>query len=212
MSPAAPPVNASATSLPGGALAAGAEARPAEAGTRPGARDARPAVPADGIQNYGPATAPDPYPVECKQTAAAVAARLAPAGLTEADWFFAFQSQGIAGAPWLGPTVPDTLRALADSGCKGVVMQPIGFLCDHVEILYDIDIDFAAQARELGLELWRAESLNDSPTLIRAIQHVLATRSKPLDRSADAPPPESASSTAAPFQVRVTSENPLPLA
>ncbi len=140
------------------------------------AEPARP-VPADGIQNYGPASRPDPYPVECKQTAQRIADCLRPVGLTAADWFFAFQSQGIAGAPWLGPTVPDTLKALADSGYKAVVLQPVGFLCDHVEILYDIDIDFKQQAAGLGLQLWRAESLNDSPTLVRAIGNVLATRS-----------------------------------
>ncbi len=130
-------------------------------------------VPADGMQDYGNLQTPDPYPVECKQTALAIAAALRPVGLTDADWFFAFQSQGIAGAPWIGPTVPDTLKALADSGHKGIVLQPVGFLCDHVEILYDIDIDFKQQAADLGLQLWRAESLNDSPTLIRAIQAAL---------------------------------------
>jgi len=126
--------------------------------------------PADGIQNYGASAAPDPYPVECKQTAAAVA-RLS--GLREKDWFFAFQSQGVAGAPWIGPTVEETLTALAAAGHKAVVLQPIGFLCDHVEILYDIDINFREFAAPLGLTLFRAASLNDSPTLIRAIAHVL---------------------------------------
>jgi ferrochelatase len=130
-------------------------------------------VPADGIQNYGPATKPDPYPVECKQTALRIAELLRPVGLTDDNWFFAFQSQGIAGAPWIGPTVPDTLKALADSGHKAVVLQPVGFLCDHVEILYDIDVDFRQQAAALGLQLSRAQSLNDSPTLIRAIAHAL---------------------------------------
>ena len=134
-------------------------------------------VPADGIQNYGAASAPDPYPVECKETAARVAELLAPVGLTEKDWFFAFQSQGIAGAPWLGPTVEDTLKALAAEGHKAVVLQPIGFLCDHVEILYDIDIAFKKTAAELGLQLFRPASLNDSPALIHALQHVLATKS-----------------------------------
>jgi ferrochelatase len=142
----------------------------------------RPPVPADGIQNYGDALPPDPYPVECKQTAMRIAAALRPVGMTDADWYFAFQSQGIAGAPWLGPTVPDTLRALAAAGHKGFVLQPVGFLCDHVEILYDIDIDFRQQAEALGMRLWRAESLNDSPTLIRAIEQV-------LDRSAAVPQP-----------------------
>ena len=130
-------------------------------------------VPADGIQHYGAAQKPDPYPVECKQTAIAIAAALRPVGLTEDDWFFAFQSQGVAGAPWIGPTVPDTLKALADAGHVAVVLQPVGFLCDHVEILYDIDIDFKRQAADLGLQLWRADSLNASPTLIRAIDSAL---------------------------------------
>ena len=130
-------------------------------------------VPADGIQHYGTAQNPDAYPAECKQTAIAIAAALRPVGLTDADWFFAFQSQGIAGAPWIGPTVPDTLRFLAETGHQAVVLQPVGFLCDHVEILYDIDIDFKQQAADLGMQLSRAESLNDSSTLIRAIHHAL---------------------------------------
>jgi len=122
------------------------------------------------LQNYGPATEPDPYPVECKQTAAAVAKLC---GLKDSDWFFAFQSQGVAGAPWIGPTVEETLTALAAAGHKAVAIQSIGFLCDHVEILYDIDINFRDFAAQLGLKLFRAPSLNDSPTLIRAIAHVL---------------------------------------
>ncbi|HEX4155467.1 MAG TPA: ferrochelatase [Acidobacteriaceae bacterium] len=130
-------------------------------------------IPADGIQDYGPATTPDPYPVECKQTAAAVAKLLAPHGMTDRDCYFAFQSQGVAGAPWLGPTVEDTLKALSAEGHRAVVIQPIGFLCDHVEILYDIDIHFRELARTLSMVLWRADSLNDSPTLIRALDHVL---------------------------------------
>jgi len=134
-------------------------------------------APADGLQNYGASDQGDPYPIECKQTAAAVAAALAPLDVQESDWFFAFQSQGIAGAPWLGPTVQDTLKALGDSGYEGVIIQPIGFLCDHVEILYDIDLDFKKIAAENGLGLWRAESLNDSPTLINALEHVLTSSS-----------------------------------
>jgi ferrochelatase len=129
-------------------------------------------VPAEGIQNYGAVQTPDPYPVECKQTAAAIARAMAPVGMTEKDWYFAFQSQGIAGAPWIGPTVEDTLKALAEQGVKGVVMQPVGFLCDHVEILYDIDIAFTETAKELGIRLTRAGSLNGSRTLIRALAEV----------------------------------------
>jgi ferrochelatase len=143
---------------------------PGRPGASPGATPAAP--PPDGIQAYDESRAPDPYPVECKRTAVAIARALGVVGMTERDWFFAFQSQGIAGAPWIGPTVEDTLKALAAEGHKAVVMQPVGFLCDHVEILYDIDISFRQTASELGMQLWRAESLNDSPTLIAALAEV----------------------------------------
>jgi ferrochelatase len=112
-----------------------------------------------------PSPDPDPYPVEAKRTAANVAALLAPVGLTAADWFFAFQSQGMSGATWIGPTVEDTLTALRQEGHSAVVIQPIGFLCDHVEILYDIDIGFRDFASGIGLEVVRPQSLNDSPLL-----------------------------------------------
>ena len=116
---------------------------------------------------------PDPYPVEAKRTAQHVADRLAVVGMRDSDWFFAFQSQGVAGGPWIGPTVEDTLKALAAAGHTGVVIQPVGFLCDHVEILYDIDIAFRQTATELGLQLWRAESLNGSPILTRALVDIV---------------------------------------
>jgi ferrochelatase len=116
---------------------------------------------------------PDPYPVEAKQTATLVATLLKRVGMTDKDWYFAFQSQGISGGPWIGPTVEDTLKSLKDQGEVGVVMQPVGFLCDHVEILYDIDVAFTQTASDLGLRLWRAESLNDSPLLVDALQKVV---------------------------------------
>jgi ferrochelatase len=156
--------------------------------TSPSATAVGAPVPENGIQNYGPASQPDPYPAECKETAMRIAAALRPVGLTDADWFFAFQSQGIAGAPWISPTVPDTLAALAAAGHKGVVLQPVGFLCDHVEILYDIDIDFKQQAAALGLQLWRAGSLNDSPTLIQAIASALHRPSTRLDPTPEPAP------------------------
>jgi protoporphyrin/coproporphyrin ferrochelatase len=109
---------------------------------------------------------PDPYPIEAKLTARLVAAQV---GLAESEWFFAFQSQGMSGGQWLGPTVEDTLTALREQGVTNLVIQPIGFLCDHVEILYDIDVGFQAFARSLGITLRRPASLNDSPHLIRAL-------------------------------------------
>ncbi|HUD22943.1 MAG TPA: ferrochelatase, partial [Acidobacteriaceae bacterium] len=89
------------------------------------------------------------------------------------SWLFAFQSQGVAGGPWLGPTVEETLADLAAAGHPAVVLQPIGFLSDHVEILYDIDIAFTETAHTLGLRLYRPESLNDSPLLTEALLHVV---------------------------------------
>jgi ferrochelatase len=117
---------------------------------------------------------PDPYPVEAKRTAVMVAERMKAVGMTGQDWYFAFQSQGISGGPWIGPTVEDTLKALREQGEVGVVMQPVGFLCDHVEILYDIDIAFRQTARELGLKLWRAGSLNGSSLLVQALVEVVS--------------------------------------
>jgi len=118
-----------------------------------------------------PVPAPDPYPVEAKRTAGLIAHRvgLDSDGFSEDRWCFAFQSQGMAGGPWIGPTVEDTLTALHAAGTKTVVLQTIGFLCDHVEILYDIDIAFKEFAENLGMRLMRPASLNDSPLLTAAL-------------------------------------------
>ena len=122
-------------------------------------------VPCRSIQ-AGPGGQPgDPYAEEAKRTAALVAASVPEIR----QWFFAFQSQGASGGPWLGPTVEATLEALAASGVKTLMLQPIGFLCDHVEILYDVDILFREVAAKLGMRLDRPESLNASVTLARAI-------------------------------------------
>ena len=109
--------------------------------------------------------AADPYAEEAKRTAALVAASVP--GIPQ--WYFAFQSQGASGGPWIGPTVEATLEAIAASGVKTLMLQPIGFLCDHVEILYDVDILFRESAAKLNLRLERPESLNASVTLARAI-------------------------------------------
>lgn len=122
----------------------------------------------------GVSTGPDPYAIETKHTASLVAERLASDGLTPEDWYFAFQSQGMSGGPWIGPTVEQTLECLYREGHRGVVLQPIGFLCDHVEILYDIDIAFQGLARRLGLQLFRPESLNGSPLLTAALADLVS--------------------------------------
>jgi ferrochelatase len=123
----------------------------------------------------GASNGPDPYAIESKHTAALVADRLASDGLTDRDWYFAFQSQGMSGGPWIGPTVEETLECLHREGHGDVVLQPIGFLCDHVEILYDIDIAFQGTARKLGLKLSRPESLNASSLLIAALADLAST-------------------------------------
>lgn len=115
----------------------------------------------------------DPYASQAKHTAALVAHE---AGLSENDWAFAFQSQGMSGGPWLGPTVEDVIVHLKENEHEGVFIQPIGFVCDHVEVLYDIDIAFKKFAEAHGMKLWRAESLNDSPLFIKAVADVARAR------------------------------------
>jgi len=115
----------------------------------------------------------DPYEKQSRETAALVACE---ASLSPDAWKFAFQSQGMSGGAWLGPSVEGTILELKKAGYRGVFVQPIGFLCDHVEVLYDIDIGFRQFAEKQGLRLWRAESLNDSPLLIAALADLACKR------------------------------------
>ena len=115
----------------------------------------------------------DAYETQAKKTAELVAAG---ASLSGEDWRFAFQSQGMSGGPWLGPTVEETILVLKAEGCSGVFVQPIGFLCDHVEVLLDIDIAFKKFADAEGMRLWRAGSLNESPSLTAALADIVKSR------------------------------------
>jgi ferrochelatase len=115
----------------------------------------------------------DPYEIQAKETASLVARE---AALVPEDWTFAFQSQGMSGGAWLGPRVEDTILTLREKGHQGVFLQPIGFLCDHVEVLYDIDIGFKQLAEKQGMRLWRAESLNDSALLTAALADLVRSR------------------------------------
>ncbi len=108
----------------------------------------------------------DPYPGEVASTVAAVAARLAELEGFERPHRFAFQSQGRSAEPWLGPTVEEILGALADEGHRTVLVAPVGFLSDHVEVTYDIDVEFRALAAKMGLRLERTPMLNDSDALV----------------------------------------------
>jgi ferrochelatase len=117
----------------------------------------------------------DAYEAQAKETAALVARE---AAIDDKDWTFAFQSQGMSGGAWLGPTVEDTIRDLKAKGHRGVFIHPVGFLCDHVEILYDIDIGFKKFADGENMRLWRAESLNGSPLLSAALADIARSRLK----------------------------------
>lgn len=110
----------------------------------------------------------DPYPMEVKATVEAVTAHLR--GRPTA---FAYQSQGRSNEPWLGPTVEEALDLLHQGGHRQVVVAPIGFICDHVETLYDIDIELKQRASRLGMRLERMPMLNDSPVLVEVLADIL---------------------------------------
>jgi protoporphyrin/coproporphyrin ferrochelatase len=106
----------------------------------------------------------DPYPDELAGTAALVAERL---GLTEYE--FSFQSAGRTGEAWLGPDILAEIRRLAAAGVTELVIRPVGFVADHLEVLYDIDIEAQGVARSVGVRLERARSMNDDPTFIAGL-------------------------------------------
>jgi ferrochelatase len=109
----------------------------------------------------------DPYDQQAKETARLVGSRIQ--GLSRELQYFAFQSQGMSGGPWLGPTVENVIVELRKKGSQAVIVAPIGFVCDHVDVLYDVDIAFKQFAQEQALRFWRTESLNVSPTFISAL-------------------------------------------
>ncbi|HSJ64822.1 MAG TPA: ferrochelatase [Gemmatimonadaceae bacterium] len=111
----------------------------------------------------------DPYESELLESCSAVADR---AGLS--DWRFAWQSAGATGEPWLGPDIVDYLAVLHAEGVRAVLSVPIGFVCDHLEVLYDIDHEAAAAARALGMTLRRTRMPNASPELVRTLRAVVA--------------------------------------
>jgi len=110
----------------------------------------------------------DPYPDELKASAQEVATRVRLSG-----WRFAYQSAGATPDPWLGPDVQDVITETAKTGSASILLVPIGFVCDHVEVLYDIDVECQALARRLGIQLERARSLNDDPGLVGAVATVV---------------------------------------
>ena len=113
----------------------------------------------------------DPYAREVETTARSVAAR---AGI--ASYQRAYQSAGRTPEPWIGPDLSDLLRERAAAGVRKFLIVPIGFVCDHTEILFDIDVQARGTATECGVALRRTASLNTSPTFIRLLEALARER------------------------------------
>ena len=110
----------------------------------------------------------DRYAEEVGATARGVANRTA-----IADYSIAYQSAGRTPEPWIGPELSDLIRAKATAGSRRMLVIPIGFVCDHTEILFDIDIQATATARDCGVTLRRTASLNTSPTFIAMLEDLV---------------------------------------
>jgi len=117
----------------------------------------------------------DPYPDEVKGTVEAVTQFLG-----NQPTYFAYQSQGRSSEPWLGPTVESMLETIQLAGHQTVLVAPIGFICDHVETLFDIDIELKQLAMNKGLHLERMAMLNDSLLLIETLRDVLVAHESSL--------------------------------
>jgi ferrochelatase len=119
----------------------------------------------------------DPYREQLLETARLVADKA-----EVQSWSFAFQSASPTGEPWLGPDVLAELEGLHARGLGKVLLAPVGFVSDHLEILWDLDVEAREKAAELGLELARIESLNDDPAFIRALADLVKQASAAPER------------------------------
>ncbi|MGH9454565.1 MAG: ferrochelatase [Terriglobia bacterium] len=133
-------------------------------------------VPAPTIQ------AGDLYERQVRETARRVAE-----GLGLKDWRVAFQSQGMTEDPWIGPTVQSEIDQIAEAGHKHALICPVGFVADHVEVLYDIDVVFKAYGASRGITVHRTESLNDSPLFVKALETLVRSRLSPSSARGSAP-------------------------
>ncbi len=115
------------------------------------------------ILEYG-----DPYPQELLDSAAAVAK-----AANVESWRFAYQSAGMTGVPWLGPDILDSIEEISGEGKENILVVPFGFVCDHLEILFDIDIEATEKANELDVNLARIEMPNDSPGFIDTLYELV---------------------------------------
>lgn len=114
----------------------------------------------------------DPYDSQLRQTAHLVAQK---AALSDEQWSWSYQSAGRSPEPWLGPQLEDYIPELAQKGIRHIISIPVGFVCDHVEILYDIDIEAQAVAKEHGIRLERPPALNTDPLFIETLAELIQT-------------------------------------
>ena len=110
----------------------------------------------------------DPYEEQLLESCRAISKQ---AG--HANWMFGWQSAGETGEPWLGPDILDVLESLRSDGVKDVLSVPVGFVCDHLEIQYDIDYEAVRKARELGMTFRRTPMLNADPAFIRVLASIV---------------------------------------
>lgn len=117
----------------------------------------------------------DPYDDQLRETAQLVAAK---AGLSADQWSWSYQSAGRSPEPWLGPQLEAYIPELAAKGIKNILSVPVGFVCDHVEILFDIDIEAQTAAREHGVRLERPPALNTDPVFMKQLAELIAAKAK----------------------------------
>ena len=122
----------------------------------------------------------DPYEAQLQSSCEAVAAQA-----KLAHWRFAWQSAGGTGEPWLGPDIVEYLEQLAADGVRTVLSVPIGFVCEHLEVLYDIDHEARQKAESLGMTLRRTRMPNATPELVAVLDAIVAA----ADRVSPVPAP-----------------------
>jgi ferrochelatase len=110
----------------------------------------------------------DPYQEQLLETS-----RLVAEAVGTDNWSFSFQSESPTGEPWLGPDILDHLRALREQGAESVLVCPVGFVSDHLEIRWDLDVEASELARELGMRLERIEMPNNDPAFVRTLAAIV---------------------------------------
>lgn len=123
----------------------------------------------------------DPYADQLRETARLLAEAL---HLAPAQWLFCFQSAGAMDGRWLGPQIDEVIPELAAGGVKAMLVTPIGFVAEHVEVLYDLDIEARQQAEAEGIQLFRSPSLNATPAFIEAVAELVLSRERIESRQA----------------------------